>query len=744
MYDFHDLSPLDFEDLVRELLQEELRVRLEAFGPGRDNGIDCRFSQGPNVTIVQAKHFIRSGKNKLLAALKEEDAKVRQLQPTRYIIATSVSMTPSFKNKIISSMPNTPLAAEDIFGAEDINNLLTKFPDIEKNNFKLWLSSTPVLERIMHSGIYNRTDTELDIIKKMIPKFVQNNSVKESERILNESGTLIISGHPGVGKTTLARMVIWLHAAQDWKIFVVDDISEAFEISNPGEKRLIFFDDFLGQVQLSPDHVRGMDQRLPPFLERVKANKNLRFILTTRTYILSQAEMLSRRLASRELSSNKYVLNVGVYTRTVRAKILFNHIYFSGLTEYQISEILEDDFYIKVIDHKNFNPRLIELLTNEEYASLSGDNLRQAIERILANPNELWERPYRDHISADSRALMLSLLFFQNLAHFSALRSAFTRISEALGAPVPDAQLQPRFSKALKELEGSVIAILNQTVQFSNPGVRDFLLAVVATDNLLPSLVSKTRNFGELYQCWGIFRRNAQAAPFPTEAAIWIAAVERMEFADEGEQLDRLELVLDLYAQFRESPLLDFAMEIADRIDEDGFDGTQVRRVGSALENVKLYTLPFDEENHIHSIITNAAARLLVDYAAEMPFEDLSALDESLFNYGFDISVAENAIHAALDAFIPEIDNEMADFGSIDELDEFADNLKELIKKRGYFGKSPDKDLNYKRDKLQEDEYERDDDRGYRSASRPSAPKDVSDDYIRSMFRGLGQSRTDS
>jgi hypothetical protein len=39
-YDFQTLSPLDFEELVRDLLQTEFGLLFESFGPGRDPGID--------------------------------------------------------------------------------------------------------------------------------------------------------------------------------------------------------------------------------------------------------------------------------------------------------------------------------------------------------------------------------------------------------------------------------------------------------------------------------------------------------------------------------------------------------------------------------------------------------------------------------------------------------------------------------------------------------------------------------
>jgi hypothetical protein len=70
-------------------------------------------------------------------------------------------------------------------------------------------------------------------------------------------------------------MLIWLHAEQDWRISVIDDMKEAFEVAGEGEKRLVFFDDFLGQVRLSTDLIRGVDQRFPPFFRESTPTKIL-------------------------------------------------------------------------------------------------------------------------------------------------------------------------------------------------------------------------------------------------------------------------------------------------------------------------------------------------------------------------------------------------------------------------------------------------------------------------------------
>jgi hypothetical protein len=74
-YDFSQLSPIDFENLVHGLLEKEWSCRLEAFKSGRDQGIDLRYSCPPlGSTIIQCKHYVSSGIRKLLRDLKKDEA----------------------------------------------------------------------------------------------------------------------------------------------------------------------------------------------------------------------------------------------------------------------------------------------------------------------------------------------------------------------------------------------------------------------------------------------------------------------------------------------------------------------------------------------------------------------------------------------------------------------------------------------------------------------------------------------
>lgn len=165
-YTFHTLSPIDFENLVRDLLQSEHSIRLESFKAGKDQGIDLRYSKADGLSlIVQAKHYADTGFRGLLTHLKsKEKPKIDRLKPDRYLLATSVPLSPTNKDKIREALFPHVKDLQDIYGRDDINNLLGLFPTVERQHFKLWLSSTTVLEDVLHSRIINQTRITLQEI----------------------------------------------------------------------------------------------------------------------------------------------------------------------------------------------------------------------------------------------------------------------------------------------------------------------------------------------------------------------------------------------------------------------------------------------------------------------------------------------------------------------------------------------------------------------------------------------------
>lgn len=146
-YDFLILSASEFERLTRDLLQKHLGCYIESFTSGRDGGVDLRYANVKgSVNIIQCKRYkdYQSLKNNL----SKEVEKVKTLAPSKYYISTSVGLTPANKEELMRMFTPFIKKTEDIFGKDDLNNLLLQFPDIEKQYYKLWLCSTTIMEQI--------------------------------------------------------------------------------------------------------------------------------------------------------------------------------------------------------------------------------------------------------------------------------------------------------------------------------------------------------------------------------------------------------------------------------------------------------------------------------------------------------------------------------------------------------------------------------------------------------------------
>src|SRR5436305_1904274 len=197
-YDFTSLSSQDFEELVRDLLQAEWKVALRAFKSGRDKGIDLRYSpaNGRKI-IIQCKHFVGSGFNKLLAHLiSSERPKIERLNPARYVVVTSVALSPANKDEIVRALSPFVINAADVIGAGDLEGLLSKHPDVERANFKLWLTSTSVIERVLHNAEICHTEFAIGRIRRKLPLFVQSNAFRRAMALLDQSRVAVISGAP--------------------------------------------------------------------------------------------------------------------------------------------------------------------------------------------------------------------------------------------------------------------------------------------------------------------------------------------------------------------------------------------------------------------------------------------------------------------------------------------------------------------------------------------------------------------
>ncbi|WP_372501657.1 toll/interleukin-1 receptor domain-containing protein [Tistrella mobilis] len=152
-YDFSSLSPAQFEDFARDLIGRELKIRFEAFTDGPDDGMDGRHATADGDVILQVKHYYRSGFRALKRKIAQERAAIDILRPKRYVLATSVSLTPANKTQLAEVLGPALKSPGDIFGLQDLLALLRTFPDVERAHPTLWQQSSTVMKTLITNAV---------------------------------------------------------------------------------------------------------------------------------------------------------------------------------------------------------------------------------------------------------------------------------------------------------------------------------------------------------------------------------------------------------------------------------------------------------------------------------------------------------------------------------------------------------------------------------------------------------------
>lgn len=763
-YDFYSLSYADFEDISRDLIGKELGVRFEAFSPGPDGGMDGRHAAGPSKTVLQSKHYAATRWSGLKKVMKKERSSIDRLKPDRYILTTTCPISPENKAELSGIIGPALKSEGDIFGPADLNALLRKHPEIVKSHIKLWLSGTPVLERVLHAALHSLSDIKRDEIVDKVRVYAPNPSFNAAQDILAKQHVLIISGPPGVGKTTLAEMLCYAYLGDGWELKAIRQLDDGLVTITDKKNQIFYFDDFLGRVALDKNALSRMDSDLARFITRVRKSPNARFILTTRSPIFEEAKRHSEHLADRQLDISRYLLDVGVYTRRIKARILYNHLLFTGTPQTHINALIDSESIASIIDHKNYSPRLIALMTEGARASdHTADDYPAAFLSALNNPIQLWDIPFRKHIPRTCQHLLMTLFFCNDFGvQIETLRAAFQSyhrvLSDHYGAP----QDPKDFEESLKILEGGFIKIVGTMVSFVNPSVRDYL-HVYLDDYTLLILAAQASALGEWAQkVWEHGKRLATASTRPVPEGrvalaraflpiarafltlpVWVRihkGTSHNTYNTAGlPNVERLELLIDWWYASGEDDFLSIIRTLAGN-PVDGWDPWRDGEDLLILVGKLRLTGHFDELPHaadLADILEEGAANMIDQNSLNS--EDLSKLSDAYEDWkrylGPDI---KEAIDIGIRREFKEIEESLRDMDSASTVDEHIEALEKLGKRAGV----PHEVITRASDKAWERRFEIEDARVEASSasirSRDTQIGDVFDDVaLRTLFAPL-------
>jgi hypothetical protein len=228
----------------------------------------------------------------------------------------------------------------------------------------------------------------------------------------------------------------------------------------------------------------------------IRATPNARLVLTTREHIFGQAVAASERLRQAGLDGHKIILRIGDYSFGQKAQILYNHLYFSDLPDAYKDALLRSEFYLEVVRHPKFNPRLIEWLSSfSRIQSIPPSGYRDFVRNLLRDPSEVWLHAYDHQLSDAGRSLLLALYSLGGKAEGAVLQPTFNKLHVARAtrwsfprrpedwatamAELANAFLRPTGGNAFEVLDPSVIDLVNAVVRRAPENAVDLVIGAL-------------------------------------------------------------------------------------------------------------------------------------------------------------------------------------------------------------------------------------------------------------------------
>ena len=218
-------------------------------------------------------------------------------------------------------------------------------------------------------------------------------------------------------------------------------------------------------------------------------------IQTSRSTILNQGLILNDAFENGNVNRNEMEIKLQSLSNLDKAHILYNHIWHSGLSPEYVESFYVEKRYHKVIRHRNFNPRIIQFITDpQRLADVSTGGYWEHITELLDNPTKIWQHPYDIQLDDFGRFLVLLVAFNGDSILEQDLAKAY-----AVGLRMPEhANFKGKreFAVAARHLSNSLLTRVmvgdQRYYKLFNPSVGDFLLHRYANDSSL---------LGTLFKC---------------------------------------------------------------------------------------------------------------------------------------------------------------------------------------------------------------------------------------------------
>lgn len=183
------------------------------------------FKSDGGEVVLQCKHWQTTPLERLVVHLeKVERTKIEKLKPASYILAVSHPLSRTDNARIREILSPDVLRDDDILGREDLNDILARDSRIERRHYKLWIRSSSVLKHMLNKAIHDRSAYSLEEIIRDVKLYVPTQLHDKAIEKLEQLGTVIVTGAPGIGKSTLANHMALHYVDRGFELVLIGGV----------------------------------------------------------------------------------------------------------------------------------------------------------------------------------------------------------------------------------------------------------------------------------------------------------------------------------------------------------------------------------------------------------------------------------------------------------------------------------------------------------------------------------------
>jgi hypothetical protein len=562
-YRLDELGWVQFEELCQALLKAALGMGVQAWGGSGDFGRDAYYgdalpfplgsddSDGP--FIFQAKFISAAnapGANHAAALKKAVRAEVARIterldderwtDPRQYVLLTNAPVNDGLRDDLAELLAAVlPDVAIHVQSGRDICALLDGLPELRLSFPQiLGLADLKALvsEELL-ADITNRTEATIKLAHQEALRFVPTTAYRRALFRLENDHTVVLTGPPEVGKTTIARILAFGFLAEGWEVFDCRTPQDLLRARRKSRKQLFVADDAFGSTEYRPDIADEWAAEMETILTGVDSRHRL--IWTSRAAVLKAAlaEIGLKGLAEEWPDPDQVEIDAGALSVEEKTLMAYRHCRAAPLTE-DAKELMRSHAPIAV-EHADFTPERIARFARTrllQVAALPEDErlkaFRVAVQEEMAEPTKSMRSAY-DRLGREDRRILIAMLDAGASAAARAdLQAAYARAGGQADLAGRLEVLRGHFLRA--QADGSA-------VEWMHPSWRDLVIEGVAVDTAARrAFLSECGVAGvilALSSRGGL--KGAREAPFLTDSEDWETLVahlpvliERVSYSD--------------------------------------------------------------------------------------------------------------------------------------------------------------------------------------------------------------------